>query len=421
MGGDWRLSTWGDEVSLEYGKALRNYDKMHGRYPVFGSNGPIGWTDKPLTSGPGIILGRKGAYRGVEFCAAPFFVIDTAYYVVPKSEFEMRWLYYAIKHHKLGEIDDGSPIPSTTRAAVYVRKMEIPPLPEQRAIANILGSLDDKIELNRRMNETLEGIARALFKSWFVDFDPVRAKMDGRQPAGMSPEIAELFPSAMQESSIGTIPRHWRVDPLGDHLDILETGRRPKGGVSKYTSGVPSVGAESINGIGNYDFAKTKFVPTEFFDSMRSGKVQDYDTLLYKDGGKPGEFKPRIGMYGCGFPFSTFGLNEHVFRMRSASLGVAYLYFHTATDRVFHHLAVRGGKAAIPGINQETVREIDCLVPPTEVIECFNDSVQRLIELILGNALQSAFLAALRDTLLPKLLSGELRVPDAEKAVEEAL
>lgn len=156
MAGEWRTSTWGDEISLEYGKALRGHETAQGRYRVFGSNGPIGWTDEPLAGGPGVILGRKGAYRGVEFSRDPFFVIDTAYYVVPKSELDMQWLYYAIKHYKLGEVDDGSPIPSTTRAAVYMLDLDVPPLPEQRAIAHILGTLDDKIELNRRMSETLE-------------------------------------------------------------------------------------------------------------------------------------------------------------------------------------------------------------------------------------------------------------------------
>lgn len=184
---EWRASTWGEEISLEYGKALRDYDTARGKYRVFGSNGPIGWTDKPLAPGPGIILGRKGAYRGIEFSREPFFVIDTAYYVVPKGEFDMRWLYYAIKHHKLGEIDDGSPIPSTTRSAVYVRDFDVPPLAEQKAIAAVLGALDDKIELNRRMNATLEAIARTLFQSWFVDFDPVRANMDRSATGQPSP------------------------------------------------------------------------------------------------------------------------------------------------------------------------------------------------------------------------------------------
>ncbi len=135
MAGDWRASKWGDEIALEYGKALRGHEESHGPYRVFGANGPIGWTSQPLAPGPGVILGRKGAYRGVQYSLAPFFVIDTAYYAVPKTELDMRWLYYAIKHYKLGEIDDGSLIPSTTRAAVYMLDLDIPPPNEQRAIA----------------------------------------------------------------------------------------------------------------------------------------------------------------------------------------------------------------------------------------------------------------------------------------------
>jgi type I restriction enzyme, S subunit len=191
---------WGEEISLEYGKALRGHESGHGSYRVFGSNGPIGWTDQSLAPGPGVILGRKGAYRGVEFSRDPFFVIDTAYYAVPKTDLDMRWLYYAMKHYKLGDIDDGSPIPSTTRAAVYVLDLDVPPLPEQRAIAHILGTLDDKIELNRRMNETLEAMARALFKSWFIDFDPVRAKVEGRN-TDLPTHVADLFPNSLRVSS----------------------------------------------------------------------------------------------------------------------------------------------------------------------------------------------------------------------------
>ena len=134
----YRTSTWGDEISLEYGKSLKGYQNSNGKYQVFGSNGPIGWTDKPLCKGPGIILGRKGAYRGVKFSEKDFYVIDTAYYVVPKTDIDLNWLYYAIKYHKLGEIDDGSPIPSTTRAAVYVREFDIPSKEVQVKMGNIL-------------------------------------------------------------------------------------------------------------------------------------------------------------------------------------------------------------------------------------------------------------------------------------------
>lgn len=171
MANDWRPSTWGDEVTLEYGKAIRGYSQTVGKYRVFGSNGPIGWTSDALTQGPGVVLGRKGAYRGVEFCREPFWVIDTAYYVVPKTDWDMRWLYYAVKHYKLGEVDDGSPIPSTTRAAVYMLELDVPPKHEQQAISRVLGTLpiyyesrlarielneDEKSKIDAEVNELTE-------------------------------------------------------------------------------------------------------------------------------------------------------------------------------------------------------------------------------------------------------------------------
>ena len=113
-------------------------------------------------------------------------------------------------------MDSGSAIPSTSRQDFYFLSVKLPPLSEQKAIAHILSSLDDKIELNRQMNETLEAMARAIFKSWFVDFDPVRAKMEGRQPAGMDAATADLFPDEFEESSLGLIPKGWKVKKLGD-------------------------------------------------------------------------------------------------------------------------------------------------------------------------------------------------------------
>lgn len=334
----------------------------------------------------------------------------------------------------------------TTHQTIYFPEVKAfhichPPLPEQKAIAHILGSLDDKIELNRRMNATLEGMAQALFKSWFVDFDPVidnalvagnpipdeladRAEVRRQALANgtANREAAKAFPNSFHETvELGWIPKGWDVQPLGEHLDVLETGRRPKGGVSSYASGVPSVGAESIFGIGLFDFGKLKFVPEEFFEKMNSGKVESYDVLLYKDGGKPGEFKPRSGMYGEGFPFKSFGINEHVFRMRSSSLGQAFLYYQVSSERVFHHLAVRGGKAAIPGINQKEVNSVDFLIPQEDVRETFNNFSQPIFEKILKTANQSRMLEIVRDTLLPKLISGDLRIEKAQKIIEKEM
>ena len=292
------------------------------------------------------------------------------------------------------------------------------------------------------MNETLEAIAQALFKSWFVDFDPVidnalaagntipeplQKRAVARRALGdkrnLPPdEIQKQFPSRFALSEeLGWIPEGWGVKPLGEFLNVFETGLRPKGGVAKYTFGVPSVGAESINGIGKFDFGKIKFVPEEFFEKMKRGKIDSHDVLLYKDGGKPGDFKPRIGMLGNGFPFDSYGINEHVFRMRSEKLGQPFLYFQTGSTRVFHHFSVRGGKAAIPGINQTEVKSVDFLVPSDKILKRYNEFSYPLIDKILDSAVESKLLTELRDILLPKLLSGELRIPDAEKLVEDAL
>ena len=179
----WHSNTWGDLATLEYGRALRDYRSSEGSYRVFGTNGPIGWHTEALYEGPSVIVGRKGAYRGIHYAPDPFFVIDTAFYLRPKIQLDTRWAYYELLSQDINGLDSGSAIPSTRREAFYSLQVKVPPISEQRAIAHILGTLDDKIELNRRMNETLEAMARALFKSWFVDFDPVRAKMALKQHA----------------------------------------------------------------------------------------------------------------------------------------------------------------------------------------------------------------------------------------------
>ena len=358
-----------------------------------------------------------------------------------QDEFDSMFLYYLFNSplgiHSLGTIRRQVSVSGITGSDLVKLQLPLPSFPTQQRIARILGTLDDKIELNRRMNRTLEAMAQAIFKSWFVDFEPVKAKATAKAAGASLEEIeraamttiagktaaeldqlpepqqqslaqtAALFSDGFQDSELGEIPKGWRVEPLGDWIDVLETGRRPKGGVSKYTSGVPSVGAESIRGIGGFEYSKTKFIPQEFFDSMKSGKVEDCDVLLYKDGGKPGDFKPRVGMLGRGFPFKEFGINEHVFRITSKSLGQPFLYFQVSSERILFDLANRGGKAAIPGINQTDVKTLDTLIPDEKVLKEFNKHCFEMIEAILSNCIQSETLAQLRDTLLPKLLSGE--------------
>lgn len=302
---------------------------------------------------------------------------------------------------------------------MHLRQMTvtIPPPAEQRAIAHILGTLDDKIELNRRMSETLEAMARALFKSWFVDFDPVRAKAAGRDP-GLPRPLADLFPARLVDSALGEIPEGWEVGVLEDALAEIEVGGRPKGGVAAYTHGVPSIGAESIVGLGVFDYSKTKYVPREYFDRMTKGHLKSRDVLLYKDGGRPGEFEPHVTLFGDGFPFTTAAINEHVYRLRAKPhLGQEYLFFWLSSDLVMEEMRIKGTGVAVPGLNSTQVKSLTTLFPPKAVVNAFSRLAEPSIARVLATCNASRTLTALRDALLPTLISGELRVPNAERIV----
>ena len=247
---------------------------------------------------------------------------------------------------------------------------DAPPLPEQKAIAEVLSSLDDKIDLLHRQNQTLEQMAETLFRQWFVE----EAKED------------------------------WEEGTLGDILAVIESGKRPKGGIDQnLKTGYPSIGAESINGIGNINFSSTKYVNNEFYSSLNKGIVIDYDVLIYKDGAYIG----KKAMYGLGFPFKEFAINEHVFILRSnEKANQFFLYFLLQQDE----LAMLNANSAQPGLNQNSMKKFGITIPPFELIKQFGKIVQPYVEKILKNSIQIRTLEKMRDTLLPKLMSGEVRV-----------
>lgn len=315
----------------------------------------------------------------------------------------------------------GATMPNLNTGILSAVPINLPPLKAQLDIAATLGALDDRITMLRETNATLEAIARVLFKSWFVDFDPVHAKAAGVEPEGIDAATAALFPDGFEELPEGLVPKGWSVGRADSWLSVLETGRRPKGGVAGIVEGVPSIGAESIVRVGEFDYSKTKYVSPEFFDKMKSGGIQSHDVLLYKDGGKPGVFLPRVSMFGDGFPFERCGINEHVFRIRlKEPFGQAFLYCWLWSDSVMHELKHRGGKAAIPGINQADVKELNLLIPDEHALKRFDVITSPLISTIFSNSKQAQTLTQLRDSLLPRLISGQLTLPEAEAQIEVA-
>ncbi len=397
---EWRDSTWGDEISLEYGKGIRGYAESSGRYRVFGSNGQVGWTTEPLAPGPGVILGRKGAYRGVQFSREPFFVIDTAYYVVPKSDLDMRWVYYAIIHNKLGEIDDGSPIPSTTRAAVYVRDLSVPDKHEQKAIASILGALDDKIELNRRMNETLEAMARAIFKDWFVDFGPTRAKMAGKDPY-LAPDLWSLFPARLDDDGK---PEGWATGTLGDAAQ--QTGE--------------SVSPETLDP--DTPYIGLEHMPRRSItlsDWEGAGKVTSGKLAFRKGHFLFGKLRPYFHKVGIAPVDGICSTDIVVLNARQPN-AAAFVLACISRDEFVAFTDRTSDGTKMPRTSWGRMAKYDLCLPSDTVLDAFNAVVQPMVDRIVTNIHESRTLAATRDLLLPKLMSGEVRVKEAERFTQGA-
>ncbi len=300
--------------------------------------------------------------------------------------------------HKILSFANQTGVPALAQPLKNFKNIDVqlPPLSKQKQIASILSSLDEKIECNKHINDNLEQQAQALFKSWFVDFEPFK---DGE----------------FVESELGMIPKDIIVKRVSEIPHTIETGRRPKGGVGEIASGVPSVGAEHVKGLGNYDYSKTKYIPKEYAETLKTGKVNGYELLIYKDGGKPGYFIPNYSIFGEGYPFEECFLNEHVFKLDFGNNGYnAFCYFYFWTDYVMNYLNAQGGKAAIPGINRQDIENILIYSPENEIVKRFGDSILPLIRQILFNCKESRRLAQLRDTLLPRLMSGELKVNEIE-------
>ena len=222
--GEWRDATLGDMIELKRGHDLPQQDRHRGTIPIVSSSGVSDYHSVPKVKGPGVVTGRYGTLGQVFYVAEDFWPLNTTLYVCNFKGNDPRFVSYFLRSVDFLAYSDKAAVPGLNRNHLHQALVRYPTdIMEQRAIAHILGTLDDKIELNRRMNETLEAMARALFKSWFVDFDPVRAKAQGRDP-GLPKHIADLFPDHFEDSQLGEIPAGWEVTSW-DSLVTLEYGK----------------------------------------------------------------------------------------------------------------------------------------------------------------------------------------------------
>ena len=286
--------------------------------------------------------------------------------------------------------------------------LPFPPLKEQRVIACILGALDDKIELNRRMNRTLEATARAIFESWFVEFDPVRAKAAGQQPPGLKPDLAALFPDSFEDSEIGEIPDGWTLCTVNDLADVnaRTLGQDDALDVIDYVE-ISKVMRGEVSEVTRYQRG------TE--PSRARRRLTHGDTVV-------STVRPDRGAYFiCLHPPETL-IASTGFAVATPKKSLwAFLYAALTRPEIGEELGRLADGGAYPAVRPGVIGGLPLVAPrDRRIVDVFERIAQPLLEKAEANRIESRTLATIRDALLPKLLSGETRVPDAECFVEHA-
>jgi type I restriction enzyme, S subunit len=390
MRSKWIETTIGEQVTLQRGIDITKETQRPGTVPVVSSGGVSSFHDTSAVFGPGVVLGRKGVVGSVFYIESDYWPHDTTLWVKDFHGNDPRFVYYFFRWFapELATMDVGSANPTLNRNHVHPIKVSWPPVPEQRRIAGILGALDDKIELNRRISQTLESMARAIFKSWFIDFDPVRAKAEGRDPEFPGP-LTDLVPRSFADSELGEIPSGWRVcglDEIADFLNGLALQRFP----ANNGRALPAIKIAQLHA-GNTAGADqvSADIPSDYV-------VQDGDVLFSWSGSLAVEL-------WCGGPGA---LNQHLFKVTSRYFP-KWFYYQWTCQHLSDFAEIAAAKATTMGhIQRGHLGAAKVVVPSPAVLGAMTDLFQPLLDELVAIRLQSRMLAETADALLPRLVSG---------------
>ncbi|MCY3820705.1 MAG: restriction endonuclease subunit S [Gammaproteobacteria bacterium] len=369
-----------------------------------------------------IVLARTGASTGASaYIKDPPRAVFASYLVRlrAKPTFSGRYLAYYLKSEEFSEyirgvLGDKSAQPNASATTMTAAPLYAPrDKNEQSAIAHILGTLDDRIELNRRMNATLEAMARALFRSWFVDFDPVRAKMEGRD-TGLPKEIADLFPDRLVDSTLGDVPEGWDIGPLAEHFEAVKGVSYKGSGLG--LDGTPLHNLNSIHEGGGYKYEGIKFYAGDHAERhvVRPGDVivanteQGHERLLIGFAAIVPNLYGGRGIY-----------SHHVYRLRprdTGRLSAAFLQLLLNSPRMHDLVSGYANGTTVNMLPMDAMQKPLVLVPPRALIEAFDGLAVEIEHRREHSVRESRALGVIRDALLPKLVSGELRVTGLEPA-----
>lgn len=358
---EWNECKFGDVITLNYGKALNSQSRIPGDIPVYSSAGLTGYHNEPLINSKGLIVGRKGTIGKVYYSPTPFCCIDTAYYILPnEKKYHFAYMYYLIQTLGFHELNEDSAVPGLNRETAYSQSILIPPLPEQKAIASVLSSLDDKIDLLHRQNKTLEAMAETLFRRWFVE-----QADDGWDEKPLSSIANFLNGLACQKYP----PKNFIKK-----LPVLKI-KELKSGMSESSDWATSdVKAEYIVDAGDVIFAWSASLIVKIWNGERCI------------------------------------LNQHLFKVTSDKFP-KWFYFMWCKHHLSEFISISLSHATTMGhIKRGDLDDAIVAIPPAKKLEEMSEVMDPFIKKQISNYSQLNSLEKLRDTLLPKLMSGEVRV-----------
>jgi type I restriction enzyme S subunit len=401
----WTKTQLGEFAPFVYGKGLPKEKRINGEVPVYGSNGIVGFHNQALLNKPVVVIGRKGSVGEVHLTSGPSWPIDTAFYAESSDKVDLDFLFYLLQTVPLKTNSD-SAVPGLSREYAHSLKISVPDKSMQSSIASVLKAIDLKISANNTTSKILEEIAQTIFMSWFIDCDPVKAKMAGKRPVGMDDATAALFPNVMEKSEFGLIPKGWRWGSVGDIASVIDClhSKKPE----LLSDGRPYLQLDTIHDDGILRFEKAAQISDVDYEMWTARiEVNDGDCLITNVGRVgavsqvPSHFKGAIGRNITAIrPIDSERYKTFLAVALTSTFIKKEIRFNTDSGTILEALNVR----SIPNLRIPIVD-----IRLFEAFERLCGPMQAQRQNLHG---ENVKLMETRDALLPRLISGELQIPE---------
>ena len=439
MENSWKRIPLGKLIALQRGHDLPSQNRFDGQIPIMGSSGLTGWHNISKCAGPGVVIGRSGNSMGVvSYSEEDFWPLNTCLYVTDFKGNDERYIYYMLQQIDFDQFNSGSAQKSLNRNAIYPFEVNATTdTNEQKRIGKVLANFENKITLNRQINQTLEQMAQALFKSWFVDFDPVvdnaldagffeqdlefsdellrraEARKAVRENADFKPlpeDVRQLFPAAFEECSEpsiglgGWVPQGWESLPVGSLIDLIGGGT-PKTSEHSYWGGdIPWFSVVDAPNDSDVFVLSTEKKITDLGVKNSSTKVMRIGTTIISARGTVGK---------CALVATPMAMNQSCYGVIGTNGTHDYFIYYLIRQSV-SQLQQRSHGSVFSTITRDTFNSFKFAFSGELIANTFGETISPWFEKIRANNQQRYMLRSIRDTLLPKLISGELRLSDSE-------